>query len=80
MRDLKKISETVELPDEIRLTVVIERKPVTSYDCGPKGHIKRVCFLNIQREPTDMGEPSELAIGCDDTKQDKRAEFESREY
>lgn len=47
-KDLKELPEIIELPDKMRLTIRVEGKPPTSYGCGQKGLIRRMCSLNIQ--------------------------------
>lgn len=44
--------ETMELPDDVKLTVIVESKSSTRYDYGQKRHIKRMCSLNISQELT----------------------------
>lgn len=41
--DLNKIAEMIELTEEVRLTVVVEKRPCTCYACRQKGYIRRMC-------------------------------------
>lgn len=48
--DLTEVSDMIELPDGVRLIVLIEGRPPTSYCCEQRRHIKKKFPQNPQEE------------------------------
>lgn len=51
--DLKELPETVLLPGDRNLNVIIEGCPLKCFECEQKGHIKRRCPLHTSEDVED---------------------------
>lgn len=51
----------IELPDGVRLIVLIEGRPLTCYCCRQKWHIKKKCFQNLQEEMKKVEEDQSMS-------------------
>lgn len=59
--------------------MVVEGKSPTCYGCGQKGHIRRVCPLNVGYEGINIDDQGEIESIHEDVKQKEEAEKECRD-
>lgn len=48
-KDLGNLPETIKPPEEKRLNVIVEGRPLTCFGCRKKGHIRKRCRLARSR-------------------------------